>query len=323
MIVGLLRAGSAVAAFGVLVGFAPAGVAQDKRPISVGAPIEKAIGLARAGEPDRAVELLRPFAERGDTEAQFNIGLLHEFALKTPAEAALWYRRAAVGGHPEAENNLGALYFEGRGVQRSLPEALRWYRASAEREHPPAQYNLGLMIGRGQGVDRADPVEMVRWMTRSAAAGYDRAQAQLGRLYLDGVGVEANPKTAVEWFRKSAEQGNAWGQFYYGFQLKRGEGVPRDLQASAQWFERAAKQKHVLATHELAIAYEMGLGVAQDAKRALGLYREAGEMNHRPAIERLANVYVRGGLGTNGDAKEARYWGRKLNEAARTRPPEI
>ena len=124
------------------------------------------------------------------------------------AGAAKLYRSAADQGHAAAQNNLGFMYEEGRGVVRDDAEAVRWYRKAADQGHTAAQYNLGSMYAEGRGVVR-DDAEAVRWFRKAADQGDARAQLALGRLLKAGRGVAADPKEAAEWFRKAAAQGDA------------------------------------------------------------------------------------------------------------------
>ena len=43
------------------------------------------------------------------------------------AEAVNWYRKAAGHGNADAENTLGAIYAEGRGVPRDYVRAYAWF----------------------------------------------------------------------------------------------------------------------------------------------------------------------------------------------------
>jgi serine/threonine protein kinase len=54
-------------------------------------------------------------------------------------EARRWYRDAAEQGDADAQNYLGRIYAEGRGVVQDHAEAMRWYRKAAEQGHANAQ----------------------------------------------------------------------------------------------------------------------------------------------------------------------------------------
>ena len=55
-------------------------------------------------------------------------------------------------GNVQAQFNLGMMYENGQGVRQDDAEALRWYRKAAEQGYAKAQYNLGLMYANGHGV---------------------------------------------------------------------------------------------------------------------------------------------------------------------------
>jgi len=58
---------------------------------------------------------------------------------------------------------LAERFYYGREVPRNLAAAWRWYRNAAERGEPLAQYQLGRMYTEGQGAD-ADPLKAYMWV---------------------------------------------------------------------------------------------------------------------------------------------------------------
>jgi hypothetical protein len=74
---------------------------------------------------------LRERAERGDAQAQSELGFMYEFGIggaqRDYAEALEWYRKAVELGDTGARLNIGGMYFEGIGVTRDYAEAARWY----------------------------------------------------------------------------------------------------------------------------------------------------------------------------------------------------
>ena len=57
-------------------------------------------------------------------------------------------------GIAEAQYNLGLMYSNGQGVPRDDEEAVKWYRLAAEQGFAESQTNLGLMYGTGRGVEQ-------------------------------------------------------------------------------------------------------------------------------------------------------------------------
>jgi TPR repeat protein len=101
-----------------------------------------------------AYRLLRPLADGGDVNAQYNLGVMLRDGRGVPqnsAEAATWFRKAAQQGLVPAQYNLGVMLFSGQDVERNLAEAVAWFRKAAEQGMAQAQYNLGVSLRDGQG----------------------------------------------------------------------------------------------------------------------------------------------------------------------------
>lgn len=87
---------------------------------------------------------LRQSAERGDPEAQFDLGYLYYMAGKDPAIvgmpqsyklAAEWYGKAARQGHSRAQYNMAVLHLQGEGVARDPVEAYAWLLLASANGH--------------------------------------------------------------------------------------------------------------------------------------------------------------------------------------------
>lgn len=61
----------------------------------------------------------------------------------------------AVKGDPIAQNNLGHMYADGRGVEQDTKEALKWYLKAAEQGNTTAMVNLGMAYLYGRGVSES------------------------------------------------------------------------------------------------------------------------------------------------------------------------
>jgi len=128
------------------------------------APSVKAPTAATPGAP--AAPALAPFdagvaaAARGDFAA-----------------AVVLYQQAADKGDSRAEFILGVMYANGQGVPQDLAAAANWYAKAADAGEAGAQYSLGVMYRDGQGVPQ-DADKAAYWFGR--AANPDLAQAGSG-----------------------------------------------------------------------------------------------------------------------------------------------
>ena len=130
---------------------------------------------------------------------------------KNYSEAERWYRKAAVQGDAEAQNNLGAMYYLGLAVSQDYSEAVKWCQKAAEQGNASAQNNLGMMYEKGRGVPQDDS-EAVKWYRKAAEQGNASAQYNLGWMYEKGKGVPQDDSEAVKWYRKAAAQGDSDAQ---------------------------------------------------------------------------------------------------------------
>lgn len=116
-------------------------------------------------------------AAKGDAFAQNGLGLLYgegKGVTKDDREAFKWHRLSAEQGFEMAQFTLGYLYQSGRGVVQDYREALKWYRLAAEQGNALAQNNLGQMYGLGQGVTQ-DYVYAHMWFNIATANGIESA----------------------------------------------------------------------------------------------------------------------------------------------------
>jgi uncharacterized protein len=87
-----------------------------------------------------------------------------------------------------------------------------------------------------------DYAAAVSWYRKAAAQGDERAQLNLGIMYVKGQGVPQDDAAAVSWYRKAADQNYMFAQFNLGLMYLYGVGVPQDFVAAARWFRKAADQ---------------------------------------------------------------------------------
>ncbi len=114
---------------------------------------------------------LRPFAEQGNANGQYILGVMYEKGQGVPrdsTEAVKWFRKVAEQGHAKAQNNFGFMYQNGQGVPRDSAEAVKWYRKAAEQRHADAQVNLGVAYEKGRGVPQ-DYVQAHMWFNLAAS----------------------------------------------------------------------------------------------------------------------------------------------------------
>ncbi|MBT5027383.1 MAG: sel1 repeat family protein, partial [Nitrospina sp.] len=117
------------------------------------------------------------------------------------------WTREARSGKPQAQYNLGVVYFKGVGVTPNHEEAFKWFTRAAEKGSASGQGFLGVMYENGLGVSQ-DHDKSVHWYRKAAEQEDSTAQFNLARLCYQGNGKKRAPEEAVKWFEKAAEKNN-------------------------------------------------------------------------------------------------------------------
>ncbi|CAA9307129.1 MAG: hypothetical protein AVDCRST_MAG90-192 [uncultured Microvirga sp.] len=192
---------------------------------------------------------------------------------KIGAVRALEY--AATQGDALASWKLGRMYAKGDGVPHDELKAFEYFSKIADEnaDESPDSPNAGVVASafvalgsyflEGIGSTYVRPnVGRAHEMFRYAASyfGDPSAQYHLARLYLDGTGVEQNPRQAARWLNLAAEKGHYPAQALLGHLLVTGEGVPRQRALGLMWLTMAreaadaAKDQSVSALYDNAVA---------------------------------------------------------------------
>lgn len=184
-----------------------------------------------------SIDALKAEADKGDAQAQTDLGLHYQFGIFVPkdcAQALFWFRKAAEQSWPGAQMALGIQYQGGSSagpieacVSQDLTQGAAWFRKAADEGWPSAQHELGWSYETGAGVPK-DYQLAAFWYRKAAEQGDDDSQLSLGRLYYNGQGVPQDYVQSATRVRKAAEQGNVGAQTLLGLLYTQGQGVPPD-----------------------------------------------------------------------------------------------
>ena len=132
------------------------------------------------GDYQTAISEWRGPADKGDADAQFNLGQAYKLGRGVPqdlGQAEKWYKKAADQGHLQANDNYGLILFQ----DNRRTEALPYLQASAQRGEPRAQYVLGTGHFNGDFVKK-DWIRAYALMTRASAQQLPQATTNLAQM---------------------------------------------------------------------------------------------------------------------------------------------
>lgn len=156
-----------------------------------------------------------------------------------------------------------------------------------------AKYKLGKMLLNGDGVEK-DIAKAVEWLKQSAAGENGFAEYALGRLYLQDEEVGRNAVTAEEYLLKSAGRGNKYAAYLLGKEYLSGENFGKNIQKSVEYLKLAAEKGFESAEYVLGKLYLRGEEVGKDAANAEKYLLKAAEHGNKFAEYILGKEYLRG-----------------------------
>lgn len=144
------------------------------------ADVKSGVDAWSAGDFTRAVKEWQAGADKGDPDAQFNLGQAYRLGKGVPEDmrkAEYYYSKAGAQGHMQAADNYGLILFQDGRRDLALP----YIKAAAERGDPRAQYLLGIAHFNGDLVEKDWP-RAYALVSLSNSASLPQAAAALAQM---------------------------------------------------------------------------------------------------------------------------------------------
>ncbi len=114
------------------------------------------------------------------------------------------YLEAIEAGNTDAMNDLGALYYDGRGCEQDFTKAVYYYDLAAKHGNRKAQENLGYCYYYGRNMP-VDYEKAFHYFALGAFDGHLISLYKIGDMYLNGYYVEKNPTEAFRIYDRCLE----------------------------------------------------------------------------------------------------------------------
>jgi TPR repeat protein len=135
-----------------------------------------------------------PANQRPDTLIEVN----------TPIQAHRWFFediiRRAKNGSPTSMHTLAIMYYDGQGVDQSLPDTLYWLEKAATSGYGPSMTALGNLY---RWDDRLkDEEQALDWYLKGAQKGEHLSMRAAGDIFSKGIEgkLPPNPTAALQWY---------------------------------------------------------------------------------------------------------------------------
>lgn len=144
------------------------------------ADVKAGVDAWSTGDFTRAVKEWQAAADRGDPDAQFNLGQVHRLGRGVPVDmgkARYYFAQAAAQGHMQAADNYGLMLFQDGKRTTALP----YIEAASERGDPRAQYLMAIAYFNGDLVAKDWP-RAYALISLANTAGLPQAAAALAQM---------------------------------------------------------------------------------------------------------------------------------------------
>lgn len=171
--------------------------------------------------------------------------------------------------------------------------AVKLFTEAANGGIAVAKYKLGKMLLNGDGVEK-DIVKALEWLKQAAMEQNAFAEYALGRLFLKGEEVEKDIFAAEKYLLKSASCGNKYAAYLLGKEYLSGENFGKDAMKAVEYLELAAEKDFEPAEYVLGKEYLRGENFPKDVQKAIDYLKRAAEKGFDFAEYELGKIYLFG-----------------------------
>ncbi len=203
---------------------------------------------------------VKPDIREGDSRWEFPLAMVAPSAPPSEITQRASVRQGEVerlenlvrGGSVQAAFDLGKMYEEGRGAERNLTRAVGYYTSAGDDGNSEALFRLGRIYEYGRESIQRNVVKALSYYARAAKLGHLRSKARY---------EELDAKHEADKLKLFVAQGDAGPgpMLQLGRMYLNGVGVPRDLAQAAKWCIAADKAMYTgYAKSELCRLYRLG-----------------------------------------------------------------
>ncbi|WP_367160461.1 tetratricopeptide repeat protein [Kozakia baliensis] len=271
---------------------------------------------------------IRRAAQAGHVQAQFILATLYTIGFpegfdensttlltnvaqlpKTPDfhQAAIWARKSAEAGFPDAQALLGYVLTNGPADLVQPSEGREWFEKAAKAGSAQGSLGLGMALLYGEERREEDKQRGIAALEKATAAGLATPFYLLAQIHEHGNGKERDLGAAARCYQEAAERGIVAAQARFGLFLLEGRGIERNISRAETWLRRAALGGDVESAALLGDIYVRGDDLAPNYLEAATWYRLAAENGHAAAARGLGLLYLTG-TGVHRDPNEAARW---------------
>lgn len=231
----------------------------------------------------------RALADKGDADAQFNLGSIYLTGVGAPpdySEAFIWFQKSADQGNESSQYNLGSMYYTGTATDRDFSKAYLWYSLAAVNGNQFA-IDARDAVAKEITVDELSKAQgsALSWLIEHPMR--KSATTETANTTKVATEVQSTPTAPIAEAKPPFVRGNnlllatrypkaaggdAQAQWNVGQVYYTGAGAPRSYAKALNWFTRYAEQGYIPALFSLGEIYLSAKGVHRNYIEAYKWY---------------------------------------------------
>jgi TPR repeat protein len=214
----------------------------------------------------------------------------------------LYIQKAAENYHGPSQAQLALMYLEGSGVEKSHDTAIHWIQESMKELKLEDYYHQGMLFYHKIGFENNCDIAL-RYLKRASKANA-YAQAQLGYMFLNGIGVKQSNEEADRWHVIVENNYSGDSRYYRSTIYHYDQGGMQDFSKAFKFYQEELEVINLYdklpsnsdALRGIGLLYEYGDGATQDFKKALKYYGRSASHDNMAAYYNigLLNYYEKG-----------------------------
>lgn len=207
-------------------------------------------------------------------------------------EAMELYKLAICKNVGLAYHDLGALYYNGLGVDRDYVKAIEIYQKAMDMGIGCGFNSMGIMYRDGLGLKK-NYVKAIELFEIAASLKCYNAYINLAQMYIDGRDLPQNYVKAKDFLERAIKKNIPLGYFNLGVMYHNGWGMKKDYNEAKKMYEKSINMNCNNAYLNLGVMYAQGLGVKIDFDKAEEFYKKGMDTYQVASLNNLINLYMR------------------------------
>ena len=187
---------------------------------------------------------------------------------------------------PKQLNDLGDLYFYGKGEPKNLEMAFTYYKQAADLNNPVGYFNVAKYF-----IEKEQFKQALEYLNRAKELGYTKANIQISNMYLNGLGVRKNKKKAFKNLEQAVEGNEISAMHQLGLFHLQGIGCKKNEQNARTYFELSSENKNPNGMYHLGRLLLEARKIKKDFENGFFWLDKAAENDHLEAIKYLKGLY--------------------------------